>query len=126
MVRAGRHHTRHEHHRRDHGVHRGDGAAGRSAVRCAVRGARSEGAGVMTSPATDATEHQFVSRRTLVWRRFLRNRPAVISLIVLAVLFLSCYALPPLLPFSHTELDYYALQQPPTTTHWFGTNALGQ
>ncbi|MBB2993379.1 peptide/nickel transport system permease protein [Mycolicibacterium iranicum] len=73
-----------------------------------------------------APEHRFVSRRTLVWRRFVRNRPAVVSLFVLAALFLSCYALPPLLPFTHTELDYYALQQPPTTTHWFGTNALGQ
>ena len=73
-----------------------------------------------------AAEHEFVSRRTLVWRRFLRNRSAVISLVVLAALALSCFALPPLLPFSHTELDYYALQQPPTTTHWFGTNSIGQ
>lgn len=71
-------------------------------------------------------QQEFVSRRTLVWRRFLRNRPAVVSLFVLVVLFISCYALPPLLPFTHTDLDYYALQQPPTTTHWFGTNALGQ
>lgn len=72
------------------------------------------------------TEYQFVSRRTLVLRRFLRNRPAVISLVVLAVLFISCWALPPLLPYSHTDLDYYALQQPPTTAHWFGTNSIGQ
>ncbi|WP_304113820.1 ABC transporter permease [Mycolicibacterium bacteremicum] len=72
------------------------------------------------------TDYQFVSRRTLVLRRFLRNRPAVISLVVLAVLFVSCFALPPLLPYTHTDLDYYALQQPPTTTHWFGTNAIGQ
>ncbi|MCV7055655.1 ABC transporter permease [Mycolicibacterium gilvum] len=71
-------------------------------------------------------EHRFVSRRTLVWRRFLRNRPAVVSLFILAALAISCWALPPLLPYSHTDLDYYALQQPPTTTHWFGTNALGQ
>mgnify|MGYP002653957504 CR=1 FL=1 len=34
--------------------------------------------------------------------------------------------LPPLLPYSHTDLDYYALQQPPSTTHWFGTNEVGQ
>jgi peptide/nickel transport system permease protein len=61
-----------------------------------------------------------------VLRRFLRNRPAVISLVVLALLFISCWALPPLLPYSHTDLDYYALQQPPTTTHWFGTNSIGQ
>jgi peptide/nickel transport system permease protein len=32
----------------------------------------------------------------------------------------------PLLPYSHTDLDYYALQQPPNTAHWFGTNAIGQ
>ena len=42
------------------------------------------------------------------------------------MLFIGCYALPPLLPYSYTDLDYYALQQPPTTDHWFGTNALGQ
>ncbi len=72
------------------------------------------------------TEYQFVSRRTLVLRRFLRNRPAVISLVVLILLFVSCWVLPPLLPYSHTDLDYYALQQPPSTTHWFGTNSIGQ
>ncbi|QZT61523.1 ABC transporter permease [Mycolicibacterium austroafricanum] len=75
---------------------------------------------------TVSAPQEFVSRRTLVWRRFLRNRAAVLSLFVLAALFIACYALPPLLPYSHTDLDYYALQQPPSTTHWFGTNALGQ
>jgi len=75
---------------------------------------------------TEISEHRFVSRRTLVWRRFVRNRPAVVSLFVLAALFVSCWVLPPLLPYSHTDLDYYALQQPPTAAHWFGTNALGQ
>jgi peptide/nickel transport system permease protein len=69
---------------------------------------------------------KFASRRTLVLRRFVRNKPAVISLILLAVLFIGCYALPPLLPYSYTDLDYYALQQPPSVDHWFGTNALGQ
>ena len=68
----------------------------------------------------------FVSRRTLVLRRFLRNRLAVGSLVVLAALFIGCYALPPLLPYSHTDLDFSALQSPPSSTHWFGTNAIGQ
>lgn len=72
------------------------------------------------------TEYQFVSRRTQVLRRFLRNRPAVVSLALLCLLFASCWLLPPLLPYSHTDLDYYSLQQPPTTTHWFGTNSIGQ
>ena len=61
-----------------------------------------------------------------MWRRFLRNKPAVVALALLVLFFVGCYALPPLLPYSYTDLDYYALQQPPTTDHWFGTNALGQ
>jgi peptide/nickel transport system permease protein len=68
----------------------------------------------------------FASRRTLVMRRFLRNKPAVVSLVVLVLLLIGCYALPPLLPYSYSDLDYYALQQPPTIEHWFGTNGLGQ
>jgi peptide/nickel transport system permease protein len=69
---------------------------------------------------------RFASRSALVRRRFLRNKPGVISLLLLVVLFIACYALPPLLPYSYTDLDFLALQQPPTTDHWFGTNALGQ
>ncbi|MEH3138663.1 MAG: ABC transporter permease [Mycobacterium kyogaense] len=72
------------------------------------------------------SSQDFVSRRALVWRRFRRNRPAMVSVVVLVLLFVSCWALPPLLPYSYTDLDYYALQQPPSPQHWFGTNALGQ
>jgi len=68
----------------------------------------------------------FASRRTLVRRRFLRNRLSVAALVLLVLLFIGCYGLPPLLPYNYTDLDYYALQQPPTLKHWFGTNALGQ
>lgn len=68
----------------------------------------------------------FASRRTLVLRRFVRNKPAVVSIAILVLLFVGCYALPPLLPYSYSDLDYFALQQPPSADHWFGTNALGQ
>jgi peptide/nickel transport system permease protein len=68
----------------------------------------------------------FVSRRTLVARRFARNRLAVAALVTLVALFVGCYALPPLLPYSYSELDFTALQSPPSPRHWFGTNALGQ
>ena len=85
---------------------------------------------ITTESATTAKAgvdvERFASRRTLVLRRFLRSKPAVVSLTLLILLFIGCYALPPLLPYSYTDLDYYALQQPPTTDHWFGTNALGQ
>ena len=79
-----------------------------------------------TSAKSGLDAENFVSRRTLVWRRFLRNKPAVVALTLLVLFFIGCYALPPLLPYTYTDLDYYALQQPPSTSHWFGTNALGQ
>jgi peptide/nickel transport system permease protein len=69
---------------------------------------------------------EFATRRALVFRRFVRNKPAVVSLVLLVLMFVGCYALPPLLPYSYTDLDYYALQQPPSPEHWFGTTALGQ
>jgi peptide/nickel transport system permease protein len=89
----------------------------------------------MTEPATTESSTiaksgvdvaTFASRRTLVLRRFLRNKPAVASLAVLLLMFIGCYALPPLLPYNYSDLDYFALQQPPSTEHWFGTNGLGQ
>ena len=75
---------------------------------------------------TADAEQEFVSRRTLVARRFLSNRLAVVALTVLVLLFVACYALPPLLPYSHTDIDFYALQTPPGREHWLGTNAIGQ
>lgn len=69
---------------------------------------------------------EFVSRRTLVARRFLQNKLAVLSVTVLALMFVAAYTVPPLLPYSHTDIDFYALQTPPSAEHWFGTNAIGQ
>jgi peptide/nickel transport system permease protein len=68
----------------------------------------------------------FTSRRNLLIRRFFRNKPATGALILLVLSFIGCYALPPLLPHSYTDLDLHALLQPPSSRHWFGTNALGQ
>ena len=51
---------------------------------------------------------EFASRRTLVMRRFRRNQSAVVSLTLLILLFAGCYLLPPLLPYSYTDLDYTA------------------
>jgi peptide/nickel transport system permease protein len=86
-----------------------------------------------TQPEAQATEAEsgvvveaFASRRTLVARRFLQNKLAVASLVVLVVLFVACYGLPPLLPYSHTDIDFLALQAAPSPRHWFGTNAIGQ
>src|SRR6201995_2229718 len=84
----------------------------------------------MTDAALDAEfgmqTPEFASRRTLVLRRFLRRRSAVAALVVLLALFVGCYALPSLLPYSYSDLDFDALLRPPNARHWLGTNALGQ
>lgn len=79
-----------------------------------------------TSVKSSLHTEEFASRRTLVMRRFRQNQSAVVSLTLLIVLFAGCYLLPPLLPYSYTDLDYTALLQPPNASHWMGTNALGQ
>lgn len=68
----------------------------------------------------------FASRRALVIRRFAKNRLAVVSLALLVLMFIAAYAVPPLLPYSHTDIDFSNLQSPPSPQHWFGTNAIGQ
>jgi peptide/nickel transport system permease protein len=78
------------------------------------------------SSAADQQVEEFVSRRTLVTRRFLQNRLAVFSLALLALMFIAAYAVPPILPYSHNDIDFYALQAAPSPEHWFGTNAIGQ
>lgn len=69
---------------------------------------------------------KFTSRRTLVLRRLLQNRAAMVAMVLLAVLLVGCYTLPGLLPYSYQDLDFDALLQPPSGRHWLGTNALGQ
>ncbi|MFI9507726.1 ABC transporter permease [Nocardia sp. NPDC052566] len=66
-------------------------------------------------------------RRKLVWRRFLRNRAAVIAAIVLIALFIASLVLPHFLPWNYQEQDtaaYY--HKPPSARHLFGTNQIGQ
>ncbi|AIA08240.1 MULTISPECIES: ABC transporter permease, partial [Streptomyces] len=59
-------------------------------------------------------------------RRFVRNTNAVLGAGLLLLLFLLAFAGPYLTHWSHTDIDYTALRQPPSTTHWFGTNSIGQ
>src|SRR5262245_50237447 len=100
-------HARHQHRRRHRVLLRCVDPVGGLAVRRCVRATRPESARHVSEPVTTDTATTaksgvdvtaFASRRTLVMRRFLRNKPAVISLILLVLLFVGCYALPPLLP----------------------------
>ncbi|MFD7716810.1 ABC transporter permease [Streptomyces sp. NPDC059814] len=61
----------------------------------------------------------------LYLRRFLRNRLAVVGVVifVLLVLFSAFGGL--FTPYTYSDTDFAALTQPPSAAHWFGTNQGG-
>ena len=61
------------------------------------------------------------------WHRLARNRPAIVSLLVIVVILLLCF-IGPLLPFvkSPTVINLGNAAAAPSGEHWFGTDSLGR
>ncbi len=78
--------------------------------------------------ATQGTsgERIAIGRRALVWRRFLRNKAAVVGALILLAMLIASFVGPHLLSYDYKDLDYTALLQPPSARHPFGTNQIGQ
>ncbi|MDH3596226.1 MAG: ABC transporter permease [Rhodospirillales bacterium] len=67
--------------------------------------------------------------RAILWRRFLRHRLAVASLIVLALLVLAALAAPlaeAAFGLDATRVSLLERFQPPSARHWLGTDELGR
>ncbi|GAA4652608.1 oligopeptide ABC transporter permease OppC [Kistimonas scapharcae] len=60
--------------------------------------------------------------------RFLRNRAAIASLVILALIGLLVIFGPMLSPYSYDEIDWANMSVPPAldNSHWFGTDSLGR
>lgn len=65
------------------------------------------------------------SRGRLILRRFLRNKVAVGSLVLLAFLFLWAFVGPYFYKWNYTTIDFNAFLKPPSANHWFGTTTAG-
>ncbi len=72
------------------------------------------------------TDAPVVGRGRLVLRRFLRRRMATVGLVVIALMFLLAFVGPYLIKWNYAQTDLNALLSPPSTSHWFGTDNLGQ
>lgn len=59
-------------------------------------------------------------------RRFFRNRPATIALVVLTAMTLAALAAPLIQRYPPDEIDLDNLSSPPTWEHWLGTDLLGR
>ncbi|MDH6120694.1 peptide/nickel transport system permease protein [Kitasatospora sp. GAS204A] len=66
------------------------------------------------------------SRGRLVLARLLAAPGALVGLAVVVLLFLLAFVGPYLTQWHYTDIDYSALREPPSGTHWFGTGGLGQ
>lgn len=67
-----------------------------------------------------------VGRGRTALRRMVRRPGALCGLAVLIALFTLAFAGPFVSPWTHTDVDYTALRQPPDARHWMGTNRIGQ
>lgn len=61
-----------------------------------------------------------------MWRRFRRDRPAFLGLLVLLVIGLSVLVGPWVYRVPIDQIDFARAAAPPSWEHWFGTNDLGQ
>jgi len=66
-----------------------------------------------------------VPKATLIVRRFYRNKPAVAGLVIFTLLAALAAVGPFVAQWDFDDLDFLALKQPPTSTHWLGTDIVG-
>ncbi|HEU0166066.1 MAG TPA: ABC transporter permease, partial [Thermomicrobiales bacterium] len=59
-------------------------------------------------------------------RRFARNKVAVAGALIVALLLLIAIVGPMLSPYDYARQDYLAVNLPPSSHHWLGTDALGR
>jgi len=60
------------------------------------------------------------------WRRLRRNRLAMFGLVFLALMILLCLFAPWLTAYGYEEQNLRLGAQPPSATHWFGTDTFGR
>ncbi|MER6301389.1 ABC transporter permease [Kitasatospora sp. NPDC001539] len=82
----------------------------------------SAGPAGLPAPAT----RRGTGRGRLVLARLLAARGAVVGAVVVLLLFALAFGGPYLTPWDYATPDFTALHQPPSATHWFGTNGVGQ
>lgn len=61
-----------------------------------------------------------------VWRNFKKRKTAVVSLFVLLAMIALVLVGPLMVPYNYYSNDYDAINEGPSSTHWFGTDTLGR
>ncbi len=77
-------------------------------------------------PAAPATDAVAGPRRASLVARLARDRVALVSAVLLALIVLSALLAPWVAPYDPYETDLSNTMQPPDATHWFGTDNTGR
>ena len=88
----------------------------------------------MHTPAMEKIERRNARRKKPVkstpayesWKRFKRNKTAMIGLIVVCILILVAILAPLIAPYDYQTQDYTAMLQKPSGAHLFGTDQFGR
>lgn len=81
---------------------------------------------IRRSDAASQQSPQVFNRRALLKKRFMRNRSALIGLIIIVTLALMALLGPWLSPWSYDEVDRQAYLKPPSVQHLMGTTQSGR
>lgn len=83
----------------------------------------------MTAAAPTAETMALPVRKSplmMFWRRFSRNKIAVVALAFILFEIIVAILAPWIAPYDPTKQDYGATWEPPSAKHWFGTDDLGR
>ena len=80
----------------------------------------------MAGATESAVPVKRIGRARLTWRRFVRNRGALVGMSVIAFLVLVAVVGPFVLPWGHAEIDSPYFLKPPSARHWMGTTMAGR
>jgi ABC-type dipeptide/oligopeptide/nickel transport system permease subunit len=78
------------------------------------------------SQVTSQLNHQKRSALGLRWRRFRRNRLAVMGIVVVLLLVLAAVFASFVAPYSYSTADFANTYVSPNAQHWLGTDSLGR
>ncbi len=69
---------------------------------------------------------ELVGARPSVWKRLRRHRLAGLSLAIFALMTIACLVAPLIAPYEFDAIDLESVREPPSFTHWMGTDDLGR
>jgi peptide/nickel transport system permease protein len=81
---------------------------------------------VHAEPGVPVAASKPVGQFTDIWRRFRRNRLAMIGLVIVVVLVVIAILASWITPYDPFEQNLLNVLQPPSAAHWFGTDSLGR